>query len=171
MTLSQCLSRGSSISGIISFPGSREAVNLNLFLTFSGMSMYIQGTTRKSSSLLKCSHSGKFISSNINSASKPLICARRPAVNQVHKSFLLLRDYTGMAALFLVFYGAAGLYAIPSTRVGCFYLVVLALQLLIVRHSASNYGLSFVKTVLAQKAASPGSNGTRSRGAKKGGIE
>ena len=95
----------------------------------------------------------------------------RPAVNQVHKSFLLLRDYTGMAALFLVFYGAVGLYAIPSTRVAYCYLVVLALQLFVVRHSASNYGVSFVKTVLAQKAASPGSTDTSSRGAKKVGIE
>jgi hypothetical protein len=36
------------------------------------------------------------------------------AVRQVHRDYLLLRDYTGLSALFLVLYGAAGLYAIPS---------------------------------------------------------
>jgi hypothetical protein len=37
------------------------------------------------------------------------------AVRQVHGDFLLLRDYTGLCAVFIAFYGAAGLYAI---RVG-----------------------------------------------------
>jgi len=95
----------------------------------------------------------------------------RPAVYQVHRSFLLLRDYTGMSALFLLFYGSAGFYTIPSEKVAYLYFVVLALQFLIVRHSASNYGVSFVKTVLAQKSASPGSAGTKSRGTKESGIK
>jgi hypothetical protein len=79
----------------------------------------------------------------------------RPAVRQVHKSFLLLRDYTGLCSLFVIFYGGVGLYAIPSAKVGCLYLAILILQFVIVRHAACNYGISFVKTVLAQKAASP----------------
>jgi hypothetical protein len=95
----------------------------------------------------------------------------RPAVFQVHRNFLLLRDYTGMSALFFVFYGSVGLYAIPSARIGFLYLIVLAVQFLVVRHSASNYGVSFVKTVLAQKAASSGSISARSSGTKKGGNE
>jgi hypothetical protein len=76
-----------------------------------------------------------------------------PAVRQVHRDFLLLRDYAGMSALFLLIYGAAGLYAIPSWKVGVCYAVLLASQFSVVRYSASNYGISFVKTVLAVKAA------------------
>ena len=78
-----------------------------------------------------------------------------PAVVQVHRDFLLLRDYTGFSVLFVAFYGAAGLYAIPSTKIGLLYLVFLILQYVVVRQAASNYGIRFVTTVLAQKAAAP----------------
>jgi len=76
-----------------------------------------------------------------------------PAVRQVHREFLLLRDYTGLCAVFIVFYGAAGLYAIPSTKIGLIYLLVLSLQFVLVRQAASNYGIRMVTTVLARKAA------------------
>jgi hypothetical protein len=80
---------------------------------------------------------------------------KEPAVEQVHRDFLLLRDYTGLSILFFLFCGAAGLYAIPSTKIGLLYVGILALQYLVVRHAASNYGIHFVTTVLAQKAAAP----------------
>ena len=76
-----------------------------------------------------------------------------PAVRQVHRDFLLLRDYTGLGALFIVFYGAAGLYTIPSTNIALIYLLMLALQFVLVRQAASNYGIRFVTTVLARRAA------------------
>jgi len=43
------------------------------------------------------------------------------AVRQVHRDFLLLRDYTGLCAVFFVFYGAAGLYAVPSMKTHLIY--------------------------------------------------
>jgi hypothetical protein len=80
---------------------------------------------------------------------------KESAVHQVHRDFLLLRDYTGLCALFIVFYGTAGFYAIPSVKIGLSYLVLLILQYVVVRQAASNYGIRFVTTVLAQKAAAP----------------
>ena len=47
------------------------------------------------------------------------------------------------------------MYAIPSTKIGLLYLVFLILQYVVVRQAASNYGIRFVTTVLAQKAAAP----------------
>jgi hypothetical protein len=78
---------------------------------------------------------------------------KEPAVEQVHRDYLLLRDYTGLAALFLIFYGAVGLYAISSLNVVGIYVGCLIAQYLVVRQAASNYGVRFVTTVLAQKAA------------------
>lgn len=75
------------------------------------------------------------------------------AVRQVHRDFLLLRDYTGLSAVFIMFYGAAGLYAIPSVKVGLGYLLLLLAQYAIARQAASNYGIRMVTTVLARRAA------------------
>jgi hypothetical protein len=79
-----------------------------------------------------------------------------PAVRHVHRDFLLLRDYTGLCAVFFVFYGAVGLFTIPSTKIGLIYLLVLALQFVLVRQAASNYGIRMVTTVLARRAAKEG---------------
>jgi hypothetical protein len=78
------------------------------------------------------------------------------AVRQVHRDFLLLRDYTGLCAVFIAFYGAAGLYAIPSMKVGMVYLLVLIAQYAVARQAASNYGVRLVTTVLARRAAKEG---------------
>jgi hypothetical protein len=75
-----------------------------------------------------------------------------PAVRQVHRDFLLLRDYTGLCAVFIVLYGAAGMFAIRSMKVGLFYLGLLVLQFILVRQAASNYGTRMVTTVLARRA-------------------
>jgi hypothetical protein len=80
---------------------------------------------------------------------------KEPAVYQVHRDFLLLRDYTGLCVLFILFCGAAGLYAISSTKISLFYVALLILQYVVVRQAASNYGIRFVTTVLALKAAAP----------------
>lgn len=74
------------------------------------------------------------------------------AVRQVHRNFLLLRDYTGLSVMFIAFYGAAGLYDIQSTRVAFLYVALLFVQYLIARQAASNYGIRFVTTVLARSA-------------------
>lgn len=92
---------------------------------------------------------------------------KEPAVNQAHRDFLLLRDYTGLSFLFLFFLGAAGLYAIPSRRVGLLYLVVLLVQYVVVRHAASNCGIRFVATVLALKAVSASGEAVPKKAASK----
>ena len=86
--------------------------------------------------------------------------ADRPPVRQVHRDFLLLRDYAGMAILMVLIYGGAATYFVASLKVALLYELLLIAQFLAVRHSARNYGISFVKTVLAQvsvlpKAATP----------------
>ncbi len=75
------------------------------------------------------------------------------AVLQVHRDFLLMRDYTGLAALFILVYGAVGLYAIPSLKISIFYILLLIIQYAIIRRAAATYGVRMVTTVLAQKAA------------------
>lgn len=86
------------------------------------------------------------------------------AVRQVHRDFLLLRDYTGLSAVFVVFYGIAGLYAIPSLRIGLIYLLVLFVQYLVARQAASNYGIRMVTTVLARLSSTGGTaSSTRGR--------
>jgi hypothetical protein len=92
------------------------------------------------------------------------------AIRQVHRDFLLLRDYTGLAAVFIVFYGAAGLYAVPSTRTAITYLIILLTQFAIVRQGAANYGIRFVSTVLARwvtKETPAPKNRTRNKAADK----
>jgi hypothetical protein len=74
------------------------------------------------------------------------------AVLQVHRDFLLLRDYTGLAALFLIGLGLAALFLIATWKVLAIYVGALILQLIVVRHAAATYGIRFVCTVLAQKA-------------------
>lgn len=76
-----------------------------------------------------------------------------PAVLQVHQDFLLTRDYTGLAALFIIIYGSAGLYLIPSWKISFFYILLIIAQYAIVRSAAATYGVRMVTTVLAQKSA------------------
>jgi hypothetical protein len=75
------------------------------------------------------------------------------AVRQGHRDFLLLRDYTGLAAVFIILYGATALYTVPSMKASLAYLLVLVAQYLLVRQAACNYGIRFVTTVLARWVA------------------
>jgi hypothetical protein len=76
-----------------------------------------------------------------------------PAVLQVHRDFLLMRDYTGLSVLFIIFFGAAAFYAFPSLKTASTYLLLLTTQYVVVRQAAANYGIRMVTTVLAQRAA------------------
>jgi hypothetical protein len=78
-----------------------------------------------------------------------------PAVRQVHRDYLLLRDYTGLAGLFLIGLGVAALFVITTWKVLAAYVGILILQFFVARHAATTYGIRFVCTVLAQKAAMP----------------
>jgi len=76
-----------------------------------------------------------------------------PSVSQVHKDFLLTRDYAGFAAIFLVVFGITAVSFVQSWRMALGYCAALALQFLIVRHAAATYGVRFTQTVLAEKSA------------------
>lgn len=78
-----------------------------------------------------------------------------PSVQQVHRDFLLLRDYTGLAMLFLISLGIAAAFLVTPWNAFAVYLGMLLLQLIVVRHAAATYGVRFVCTVLAQKAGKP----------------
>jgi hypothetical protein len=81
----------------------------------------------------------------------------RTAIRQVHRDFLFLRDYTGLAALIALIYGGAGAFEIASPKIAALYGSLLIGQFIVVRHSACNYGISFVKNVLAQVTVSSSS--------------
>lgn len=78
-----------------------------------------------------------------------------PAVMQVHRDFLLLRDYAGLSFLILIGLGSAALFLVAPWRSCGLYVGTLLLQFAIVRHAAATYGVRFVCTVLAQKAGKP----------------
>jgi len=75
-----------------------------------------------------------------------------PAVVQVHKDFLLLRDYTGLSLLFLLVYGGAGLYMISEKITAFMYVGILVAQFAVVRVAAANYGIRMVTTVLSESS-------------------
>lgn len=79
-----------------------------------------------------------------------------PAVVQVHRDYLLLRDYAGLAALFLVGMGIADFFVVASPKALGMHVAILLLQFLVVRHAAMTYGIRLVCTVLAQKAGKAG---------------
>jgi hypothetical protein len=74
---------------------------------------------------------------------------------QVHREFLLTRDYTGLATLFFVIYGTASVFVVPSTKILLIYLLFLVLQYIVARQAASRYGVRMVTTVLARATAKP----------------
>ncbi|MEO6325437.1 MAG: hypothetical protein ABIQ65_12490 [Thermoanaerobaculia bacterium] len=75
-----------------------------------------------------------------------------PAIRQVHRDYLLLRDYAGLSVVFIVCCGLAGAYAISSRATAFAYFILLTVQFGLVRHAAANYGIRFVTTVLARGA-------------------
>jgi hypothetical protein len=77
-----------------------------------------------------------------------------PAVQQVHRDFLLMRDYAGLAVLFLLGFGGAAFLVVPSITVSLGYCIILLIQFAAVRRAAATYGIRFVSTVLAQKLRS-----------------
>ena len=77
------------------------------------------------------------------------------AIVQVHREFLLTRDYAAFALLFLTGFGTAAAVIIGVGKVLLGYGLFLLAQFLVVRHAAATYGTRLVTTVLARKAAKP----------------
>jgi hypothetical protein len=78
---------------------------------------------------------------------------KNSAVEQSHRDFLLLRDYTALSALFLIGFGLAAWLAIESVQARLVYILALLAQFLIVRHAAATVGARFVCTVIAHKTS------------------
>ena len=76
-----------------------------------------------------------------------------PRVLNVHRLFLLTRDYAGIAFMLLIVFGAIGLFAMQTYRAELFYVGALLVQFIASSIAARNYGMRFVNTVLALKAA------------------
>lgn len=74
-------------------------------------------------------------------------------VTHNHRNFLFARDYTSLAALFLIVLGSLAVYQIDNWNWALLYVGFLAVQFFVVRHAATRYGNRFVTTVLAVKAA------------------
>ena len=74
-----------------------------------------------------------------------------PAVEQSHRDFLLLRDYTALSALFLIGFGLAAWLVVASLQARLLYTLALMAQFLIVRQAAATVGARLVCTVLAHK--------------------
>lgn len=74
-------------------------------------------------------------------------------VYEVHRDFLLLRDYTSLAVLSLVTFGSLGFVLFTTVRTAGFYLLILVVQFLVVRQAAANCGIRMVTNVLALKTS------------------
>lgn len=72
-----------------------------------------------------------------------------PAVIDAHRHFLFTRDYSAIAFFMLFAAGPLSIWYIASRATAGVYLGILALQYLLVRQAACNYGVRLVTTVLA----------------------
>ncbi|MDE5445270.1 hypothetical protein FXV83_00465 [Bradyrhizobium hipponense] len=77
-----------------------------------------------------------------------------PRVLHVHRLFLLTRDYAGIAFMLLIVFGGTGVVAMQTYKTALLYLTVLLAQFVASGMAARNYGIRFIDTVLALKAAS-----------------
>ena len=70
-------------------------------------------------------------------------------VHESHRAWLLARDLTGYSALFLFFLGIPAVVMDSTRDVAVWYLIALLAQYLLIMMAARNYGIRFVRTVLA----------------------
>jgi hypothetical protein len=76
-----------------------------------------------------------------------------PRVLHVHRLFLLTRDYAGIAFMLLIVFGGIGIVEMQTYRTELLYAAALLAQFVASAVAARNYGVRFVNTVLALKAA------------------
>ena len=77
-----------------------------------------------------------------------------PAVTQVHRAFLFMRDYACLSLFAVLVFGIAGVVQFASLQTALIYLSGLVAQFLLARRAASVHGRRFVCTVLALKSVS-----------------
>lgn len=78
-----------------------------------------------------------------------------PAVSQVHKSYLLTRDYAVFAVLLVPILGTLAFVQFPTSTMALSYMGFLIVQFVLVVRAARTHGFRFVTTVLARKSAEP----------------
>ena len=76
-----------------------------------------------------------------------------PAIKQVNRDYLLMRDWCGLSFLGLVVLGGTGLFIIDPTATAWIYGANLLTQYLLTMIGARNYGVSLVRNVLALESA------------------
>lgn len=76
-----------------------------------------------------------------------------PSVAHNHRDYLFTRDYTTLAALFLIILGGLAMYQFDEWSRVFAYIGCLIIQYVIVRYAAAQYGCRFVATALAVKIA------------------
>lgn len=78
--------------------------------------------------------------------------AEEPMILEAHRTYLLTRDMTAMAAIFAVAFSAGALVAAVSWKTVVVYVGALVIQYLILATSARNYGNRFVANVLVEES-------------------
>lgn len=73
----------------------------------------------------------------------------KPGVRQAEANFLFTRDYAAISFVMLFVLGAAGYFVMSSPATWGLYCCGLALQYLLVRHAARNYGIDTVTNAIA----------------------
>jgi len=76
-----------------------------------------------------------------------------PGISQVHREYLLGRDWASLTVLLTIVLVPIGLYQMDSGSM-LILICVLVAQYLLVKRSAKNHGERFVSTVLAYKSSS-----------------
>lgn len=86
-------------------------------------------------------------------------CALR--ILEAHRSYLLTRDITAIAAVFAAAFPALVLAHTSDARIASVYLLALAAQYVLIARAASNYGNRFVLNVLSEELEPPSRDGPR----------
>ncbi len=76
-------------------------------------------------------------------------------VQETHRAWLFSRDLTAYGAMFLVVLGIATLFIDAPSSIAFWYLLGLVVQFLATATAARNYGVRFVRTVLALASQGP----------------
>ena len=77
-----------------------------------------------------------------------------PMVWEAHKIYLLTRDMTTIAAVFVVLFSIAVVAASVSVKTTALYIGAMLLQYILIAGAAQNYGKRFVLDVLCEESSS-----------------
>lgn len=75
------------------------------------------------------------------------------SVENSQRNFLLARDLAALSFLFSIIFSISGCFLIESTKVKLFYFASLFLMFLLTSQAARNYGVCFVRNVLAEETS------------------